>query len=121
VEDDTIVSSNTRPDADKDTVSGIRSGKNVKAVGVKTTTDDRIYTINDLPELIIGEEIDIITDIFQAERHRIKFGTQSKGTKKREMEDLRNMLWDTYYELGKRVWPMKEVGKISRLCYIGNS
>ena len=100
---------------------GIKSGRKVKAVGLQVKTDNRIYTINDLPELIIGEEIDVITDIFQAERHRIKFGTQSKGQKKKQMEDLRNMLWDTYYELGKRVWPMKEVSQISRLCYIGNN
>ena len=100
---------------------GIKSGKNVKAVGLQVKTDNRIYTINDLPELIIGEDIELITDIFQAERHRIKFGTQSKGQKKKQMDDLRYLVWDTYYELGKRVWPMKEVAAISRLCYIGNN
>ena len=118
--EEVIGDSNTRPDAGKSS-EGIKSGRKVKAVGLQVKTDNRIYTINDLPELIIGEDIELITDIFQAERHRIKFGTQSKGQKKKQMDDLRNLVWDTYYELGKRVWPMKEVAAISRLCYIGNN
>ena len=120
MEDDRVVSSNTRPDADKPKVEvGLSSGKQIRAIGVTPSDDKRIYTMNDLAELIMAEDVGIIEDLFQAERHRIKFDHHaSPGAKKKAMEKLRDNLWATHYELGKYVWPMNRVKEISKLCMV---
>jgi len=102
----------------------IHESKPVRTQGVdpKITKDDRVYTIDDVQELVADEDIDTLMEVFTTQRQYIKLHpTMKKSMKKKGLDDLRNMIWDVTRELG-RAFPMREARQLTRLCYLsGNS
>tara|TARA_R100000234_G_scaffold114013_2_gene88868 strand:- start:255 stop:596 length:342 start_codon:yes stop_codon:yes gene_type:complete len=94
---------------------------NVQPVDMGDTLDDRVYTINDLPELVSQGESEKVLEILKAQRTAtVMSPTKSKAAKRRELKDLQDLAWSAYREFGREISRQEWKSEI-RLMFLGNN
>ena len=104
-----------------DAMEIISKAINVQPVNMSQTRDDRVYTINDLPELVAQGESEKVLEILKAQRTAtVMSPTKSKAAKRRELRELQDLAWSAYREFGREISRQEWKSEI-KLMFLGNN
>ncbi len=99
----------------------IRKSIIVQPVDMGTSVDERVYSVNDLPELVSMGETDKVLEILKSQRTAIVMHpTKSRAAKRRELKDLQDLGWSAYREFGREISKQEWKAEL-RLMYLGNN